>query len=562
MQASNSGARARHFQPPPRLLALIIKPLQDLPAQPPVLQPLSREDFLAAHGVDPDAESRVVAWLQEKKLGFRVDSRRRTIFVLGSKAVLRRAFGVVDEDAQGPDSTLGVKRLPAELQGAVVAVLGMHTTLEDTDPDASPGDAANGHGVPGAAHTLHTVAALRQCYDFPPSLGKGQCIGVIEPDGGYVREDVYAALKAQGISQPPRITDVIVKPELPPLPADLFNPYADGNNDDPLPQKEYIDQFAAWMRGTGFWPRAWKKYYEVTMDITLVSALAPEADIQVFFGDGSAEGFFYMLQEALLIAEPRPTVLSISWSFQERQLLNDASDIATAHQINELLKGAAMMGITVCCSSGDWGATNVDDSFSGPGLDVAFPASSPWALACGGTSLLEASGGGVREVVWNHDFPQATAELAEDAHVHGASGGGYSKLFKAPVWQAAGGPAPAGRGSPDVAAVADPRCGIDCQILGNSFPSFGTSASAPIWAGLVAVLNAELGVNVGCLNPLLHAASDADRASLFTAITEGDNKMSDTAAGFSAGPGWNPCTGFGTPRGQGLLAYLKKLKGG
>jgi len=562
VQVSNHGARARHFEPPPRLLALVVKPLFELPASPASLQALSREDFLAKHGVDPTAEAHVVSWLQEKKLSFRVDSRRRMVFVLGSEVLLRRAFGIVDEEAQGPDCTLGVKRLPAELEGAVVAVLGMHTTLEDTDPDAGPGEAANGHGVPGKAIALRTIDALRKCYDFPASAGKGQCIGVIEPDGGYVRADVYAALQALGVTQRPRITDVIIKPELPPLPPDLHNPYADGNNDDPLPQQPYIKQFADWMRGTGYWPRAWKKYFEVTMDITLVAALAPEAEVQVFFGDGTAEGFLYMLQHALLVAEPRPTVLSISWSFQERHLLNDASDVASAHQINELLKAAAMMGVTVCCSSGDWGATNVDDSFSGPGLDVAFPASSPWALACGGTTLLDAAGGKRREVVWNHDFPETTAALTANAHVHGATGGGYSKLFAAPPWQTPEPGAPAGRGLPDVAAVADPRCGVDCQILGNTFPSFGTSASAPIWAGLIAVLNAELGVNVGCLNPLLHAASEDERAAMFTAITEGDNKMSDTAEGFEAGPGWNPCTGFGTPRGQGLLAYLKKLKDG
>ena len=562
MQASNHGARARHFEPPPRLLALMIKPLGELPAMPPALSPLSRETFLKAYGVDPAAEAAVVAWLKEKKLTFRVDSRRRTVFVLGSDVLLRRAFGAVDEDTQGPASTLGVKRLPAELEGAVVAVLGMHTTLADTDPDAGPGDAANGYGVSGPAHALRTVEALRRCYEFPASFGKGQCIGVIEPDGGYVREDVYKALKTLGVSQRPQITDVIIKPELPPLPPEVHNAYADGNNDDPLPQQAYIDQFAAWMRGKGYWPRAWKKYFEVTMDITLVAALAPEADIQVFLGDGTAEGFLYMLQHAVLVAEPRPSVLSISWSFQERHLLNDASDIAAAHQIGELLKAAAMMGVTVCCSSGDWGATNVDDSFGGPGLDVAFPASSPWALACGGTTLLEMAGGKPREVVWNHDFPEETAELTPNAHVHGATGGGYSKLFPAPPWQTPEPGAPAGRGLPDVAAVADPRCGVDCQILGNTFPSFGTSASAPIWAGLVAVLNAELGVNVGCLNPLLHAASDAERAAMFTAITEGDNKMNAKALGFEAGPGWNPCTGFGTPRGQALLAYLKKLKGG
>ena len=101
MQASNHGARARHFQPPPRLLALIVKPLSELPASPPRLQPLSREEFLVKHGVDPTAESRVLSWLKEKKLVFRVDSRRRTVFVLGSKNGVGKSRETVRETRRG-----------------------------------------------------------------------------------------------------------------------------------------------------------------------------------------------------------------------------------------------------------------------------------------------------------------------------------------------------------------------------------------------------------------------------------------------------------------------------
>jgi len=547
-----------------RIVTLIIRRKKKLPAAlAKCKESLSREEFLAAYGADPTATQDVITWARQKNVDYLEDLDRRAVFIRAPESKLEQLFGDVEKPLKGLKARRGVKQMPPDLEGLVDAVLGLHTTFI-TDPQGERDDAANGHGSQDKAKSLGKVTALRKLYRFPDSQGEGQCIGVIELKGGYRQFDVCGALASHGIGEPPTIRDVIVEPciahwKLP----QGHNRYGSGYNQDPATQRENIEKFLRWMQGQD--GRVWeaKNYLEVVMDVTLIASLAPKASIQVFFGNGdSLEGFLYLLEHALLFAEPRPTVLSISWSYQERQLLNDASDTAAAHQINELLQAAAMMGVTVCCSSGDWGATNVDDSFSGPGLDVAFPASSPWALACGGTTLLDESDGKWREVVWNHDFPEATAKLAENAHVHGATGGGYSKLFAAPPWQTTESGASAGRGTPDVAAVADPRCGIECQILGNTFPSFGTSASAPIWAGLIAVLNAELGVNVGCLNPLLHAASEDERAAMFTAITEGDNKMSDTAQGFSTGPGWNPCTGFGTPRGQALLAYLRKLKDG
>jgi kumamolisin len=267
----------------------------------------------------------------------------------------------------------------------------------------------------------------------------------------------------------------------------------------------------------------------------------------------------YMIDEALFVREPRPSVISISWGFQERQILDDQSDIAAARQIDELFLSAAHMGVTICCSAGDWGASNqVTDGFRGTGCDVQFPASSPYVLACGGTAIVEDG----TEVVWNADFPTPSADVREEWCKHGATGGGYSKLFERPPWQLQLGDSGEGveaaqRAIPDVAAVADPQCGIRCMMVGKTFPSGGTSAAAPMWAALVARLNQQLGRRVGCLNPILYAHAAA--SGILTDVTVGDNRFSDGDVGFAAGPGWDACTGLGTPNGEALLALLKTL---
>jgi kumamolisin len=197
------------------------------------------------------------------------------------------------------------------------------------------------------------------------------------------------------------------------------------------------------------------------------------------------------------------------------------------------------MGVTVCVAAGDDGSTDgVDDGLN----HVDFPASSPNVLACGGTELVASGNAITSETVWN--------ELASN---EGATGGGISDVFPLPSWQSAANVPPSanpshnvGRGVPDVAGDADPTTGYVTLVDGQPDVIGGTSAVAPLWAGLVALTNQSIRKPVGFINPLLSQNPKGD----FNSITSGNN------GAYSAGPGWNPCTGLGSPIGTKVGAAL------
>jgi len=176
-----------------------------------------------------------------------------------------------------------------------------------------------------------------------------------------------------------------------------------------------------------------------------------------------------------------------------------------------------------------------------------FPASSPHALACGGTSLRvdTATGAVSAETVWN------------DGAQGGATGGGVSDSFGLPGWQASAGvpgqagTGRAGRGVPDVAGNADPRTGYRVRVDGQDTVVGGTSAVAPLWAALICRLAQATGRSFGLMQPLLYAGVSAGTtAAGFRDITQGNN------GAYTAGPGWDACTGLGVPDGAALAARL------
>jgi kumamolisin len=204
---------------------------------------------------------------------------------------------------------------------------------------------------------------------------------------------------------------------------------------------------------------------------------------------------------------------------------------------------AVALGVTVTVAAGDGGSS---DGASGSGAHVDFPASSPHALACGGTSLIAdpARGTVSSEAVWN------------DGLGGGATGGGVSAAFALPSWQRQVGVpvigAVAGRGVPDVAADADPQTGYQVRIDGKDAIIGGTSAVAPLWAALIARLAQSAGRKLGLLQPVLYRALTAGNVARgFRDITSGDN------GGYSARPGWDPCTGLGVPEGAQLAALFQ-----
>jgi kumamolisin len=269
------------------------------------------------------------------------------------------------------------------------------------------------------------------------------------------------------------------------------------------------------------------------LDIEVSAAIASGAKVAVYFAPNTDQGFIDAVSTAVHDTVNKPSVISISWGGPESTWTGQATTALDA-----ACQAAAAVGVTITVACGDNGST---DGVSGKGNHVDFPASSPHVLACGGTTL---NGSGTTissEVVWN--------ELAIG---EGATGGGVSALFPLPVWQQnsnvpAAPDAGGGRGVPDVAGNADPSTGYVIRVDGQTLVIGGTSAVAPLWAGLIALANQQNGAAAGFVNPTLYLAA-AKKA--FRDITQGNN------GGFSAGPGWDACSGQGSPVGGAVITLL------
>ncbi len=262
--------------------------------------------------------------------------------------------------------------------------------------------------------------------------------------------------------------------------------------------------------------------YEIALDSQVCAALAPGARFVLYAGTNDAAGYVDAIARALLDAERAPSVVSISYGVAETFWDRRALDV-----IDQLFVAAALCGITVVTSSGDLGSEAVEGE-----PQVFFPASSAFVLACGGTQLQLEGGRRLSEVVWSEDGA--------------ASGGGYSKRSARPSWQA---PEPGRdtRGLPDVAGHAATENGYRVYVGGEAHLVGGTSAVAPLWAAFFALANERLERRCGFVTPLLYRAPQAE---LFYDVTSG------ATGRYRARPGWDACTGFGSPHFGNILLYL------
>jgi kumamolisin len=429
---------------------------------------------------------------------------RRTMVLSGTVAQFNQAFGVdLQRFEHGGGSyrgRVGAIQLPDELNGIVEAVLGL-----DNRPAASPHlrhRRPNGnvqwHAAASAA-TSYTPTEIAAAYGFPSGTGKGECIAIIELGGGYRPADLAAYFASLDLPVP-RVTAISVD-------HGTNQPTGDDNGPDA----------------------------EVMLDIEVAGAVAPEAALAVYFAPNTDAGFFDAITTAIHDTTNRPSVISISWGGPESSWTQQAM---TA--FDQAFQAAAALGITVCVASGDNGS---GDGVTDGASHVDFPASSPFALACGGTRLLMANGTVAGETVWN------------DGRTGGATGGGVSAAFIRPLWQVgmktttAKGTVDqlAMRGVPDVAGDADPYTGYDVRVDGTNTVIGGTSAVAPLWAGLIARINAANGEPLGYINPQLYKA--VETAGAFRDIIQGNN------GAFAASALWDACTGLGSP-GQTLASVL------
>jgi kumamolisin len=494
---------------------------------------LSREEFELRHGAHPDALAQVEKFARSHRFEItEISAARHSVVLQGRAGDFSKAFRV---EMLQYDHARGLHRgircpiqMPQELRKSVHSVLGLHnrpTALRH----------ASVAGVKRARRPVLSANNVAELYRFPRNAnGAGQCIGVIELGGGYHRSDLESFFSSLKLPLP-KITDVSVGgAQNAPAEHSVLHAFMMVLNAGENPAKSARPE-------TRRSAELAQCTAETTMDIELVGAFAPGAHIVAYFAPNNEQGIYHALTTALADKAHRPSVLSLSWGEPEPNVCPKYAAL-----IDTVLKNLASVGVTVCVSSGDFGAHN---GMTGK-PSVNFPASSPNALGCGGTTLKVSRSEIESEVVWNSVF----------YGVRGATGGGVSQMFPKPFWQdnfqVPRRPSKSGgRGVPDVAAVADPETGCRIVVGGMDSVSAGTSAVAPLWAGLVARLNHAIGAPCGYLNSILYRLTTrANSDAILRAITHGENGV------YQAGPHWNACTGLGSPHGDRLLEVLNADK--
>ena len=444
----------------------------------------------ALHATDIDA---VTAFAQAHALTVvETSPARRLVKLSGTAAHFQTAFRTellsVRQAGDQYRMRQGSLHVPATLQPIVESVLGL-----DNRPVAKPRFV-----LATRTETSHLPHQVGQLYNFPTGVnGAGQNIAIIELGGGYNDADTTQAFSAMGLPVP-TVTAVPV----------------DGASNSPGGDADG----------------------EVALDIQVAGGNAPGSKLIVYFTPNTDQGFADAISQAAHDAANVPSIISISWGGPESGYTSQA--VAT---LNSAMQDAGSMGISVFVASGDSLAT---DGVTDGAAHVDFPASSPFAIGCGGTNI-DASGTTVNnETVWN-DGSSGT-------------GGGISDLFDVASFQQNVNLPPSvnggrkGRGVPDVAGDAAPSTGYTIVLNGQSQTVGGTSAVAPLWSALTALINQSLNRKVGFFLPQLYANPSGMRE-----ITSGNNIPQGTTIGYDAGPNWNACTGLGRPDGQAVVDSLQ-----
>ena len=477
---------------------VVLRRRAELPSDPAATR-LTRGEFEQRYGAGPEDIRLVEQFAAANDLTvLEVDPARRTVVLGGTVANMNEAFGTQLRVFQSPDGVFrgrtGELYLPVDLAAVVTGVFGL-----DERPQARTRFRRLSIGPRAAGDKSYTPNQVANLYRFPAGTGSGQAVAIIELGGGYRTADLNTYFTGLGIAVP-SVTAVSV----------------DGTQNQPVGDPNSADG-------------------EVLLDIEVVGAIAPSARIVVYFAPNTDQGFLDAITTAVHDKVHTPSVISISWGGAESTWTAQALT-----SFDQAFQDAAALGVTVCCASGDDGSA---DGVTDGSAHVDFPSSSPNVLACGGTRL-ESSGNKITsEVVWN------------DGAGNGASGGGVSETFPLPSYQAKAGVPPSvnpshhkGRGVPDVSGDADPATGYQVYVDGHAAVYGGTSAVAPLWAGLIALINGQAGKPAGFVNGALYTIP-ANKGALRD-ITSGDN------GAYSAGPGWDACTGLGSPDGQALSGLL------
>jgi len=475
---------------------------------------LSREELASTHGASAADLDLVEQFAHEHNLTVVHRSEaERSVVVKGTVGDLLNAFPAdvrMYHHATGTyRGRTGEIKIPKELEGIVTGVFGWDTRVRHRSPHALKHAASGPGGDNGVSATF-----FAQRYNFPTAYngvkldGSGQTIAIIELGGGYRTSDLRKFFKETG-SPMPTITAVSVDHA--------------GNHPSTADSADG----------------------EVMLDIEVAGAVAPKAKYVIYFAPNDGDqGFSDAISAAIHDTHRKPSVISISWGGPET-----ASDQQGINLFHNLFVQAAAAGITVCAAAGDHGTADLDAMDWDGKIHVDHPAVDPMVLACGGTQI----DGNNQDVVWNDGTP---FDSNTDGGGGWATGGGVSEVFPVPSYQGNasipvsidnGKP---GRGIPDIAMSAT---NYFTRVDSLEGASGGTSAVAPLMSALVALLNQAKGKSTGFLHPFLYGNV---AKGIVHDVTKGTNAITGTVAGYKAGPGWDACSGLGTPDGTAILDNL------
>jgi kumamolisin len=342
-------------------------------------------------------------------------------------------------------------------------------------------------------------AAVKAAYSIPTSVtGAGQTIALVELDG-YYASDISQYASAAGL-QAINVQNVLVD---------------------------------------GYSGAAGEGASEVTLDIELAAAIAPQAKIMVYEGPNSSQSLLDIF--AKIASDDQASQISISWGSPETE-----TTTAFLASENALLKQLAAQGQAVFAASGDSGAYDNDTS-----IGVDDPAAQPFVVAVGGTTLQTLGNAYGIESAWNNGSPTA-----------GAGGGGISAAWAQPGWQngvsnSQNLASSTMRNVPDVSLNANPETGYAIVFQGAWVTYGGTSCAAPLWAAFLALVNEErLSTGLGAIgfpNPAIYALGMSSNYSAdFHDVREGNNLYYPSVSGFDDATGW------GSFNGQALFDDLVK----
>ena len=483
---------------------------------PPHREYFGYEDFHDRMGASREDVGQLANLAEQQQLQVAdINYARRCVRLSGTVQQFNRFFTISLNtyrlNSQEYRSYEGLLQIPAPLENIIEGIFGLDTRPVDVKRNYYDGF--------NEATPFSQISILKNLYNWPQWTADGQTIGVLEFGGGYWEQSGQAvdAELSFGFNRLP-------------MPG-IVSYSVDGAMN--LPGEEIgADN-------------------ETILDIFMAGGCAVGSTIVVYFAPAiPSEQNILDAFDAMIHpdpGQPRPSVLSISWAFLEFEGWLDMMQV-----VNTKLEEAANLGITIFSATGDTGScfTGGDGNPVDNKAHVCFPACSPWVTACGGTIISNLIGNTFEEKTWNDTGG-------------GATGGGISEVFDLPWWQTwsnvplSVNNGKKGRGIPDIAGNASPYSGCILYYYEQFEYGGGTSAVAPMYAGLIATFNAGLSKRVGFLNPTLY--SDAGKSCIRNIADDGNNSYSGALANtpyYNSGPGWNACTGLGVIDGMQLFHLI------